>query len=126
MYVQFLLILASLAAIYYFWLRPVWRSTGVFADLWARENSFFGALCVKFAGIKQKLTAVFVSGAAILVSVYDTLVPIVAGVDTSALAAQVPSWGWPIIIITITAVFQYFRRVADRRHAAELEEAQSK
>jgi hypothetical protein len=47
---------------------------------------------------------------------------IVGGVDVSSIAAQVPSWAWPIVLICITALFQFLRNLADSRHKEELAE----
>jgi len=57
------------------------------------------------------------------VSGYGFFAPIVSGVDVSSIAAQVPSWAWPLILISVTALVQYFRNLADKRHDAELSEA---
>lgn len=53
---------------------------------------------------------------------YDFLTPIVSGVDVSSIVAQVPSWAWPLILISVTALFQFLRNLSDRRHKAELAE----
>ena len=60
-------------------------------------------------GIKQKLASAMVIIASAAVTAYDFLAPIVAGVDTSALTLRVPSWAWPLILIGITALFQFLR-----------------
>ncbi len=57
------------------------------------------------------------------VSGYDFFGPIVSGVDVSSLAAKVPSWAWPLILLSITGLFQFLRNLADKRHTAELAEA---
>jgi hypothetical protein len=54
------------------------------------------------------------------VSGYDFFTPIVSGVDVSSLAAHLPSWAWPLILIAVTALFQFLRNLADKRHEAEL------
>ncbi len=51
---------------------------------------------------------------------YDFIAPIVSGVDVSSIAAQVPSWAWPLVLISVTALFQFLRNLADKRHQAEL------
>jgi hypothetical protein len=61
-----------------------------------------------------------VIAASALVSGYDFFAPIVGGVDVSSIAAQVPSWAWPLILIAVTAVMKYFRDLADGRHEIEL------
>lgn len=58
--------------------------------------------------------------ASAIASSYDLFAPIVSGVDVSSIAAQVPFWAWPLILIAVTAVMEYFRDLADRRHEAEL------
>ena len=54
------------------------------------------------------------------VSGYDFFAPIVSGVDVSSIAAQVPSWAWPLVLISVTALFQFLRNLADKRHKEEL------
>lgn len=119
----FTLVFATLVAIHWFWVRPILKTRPAFSELYAREESFHAALGEKFAGIKQKLSSVAVIGASAAVSGYDFIAPIVGGVDVTSIAASVPSWAWPVILIAITAVFQFLRNLADRRHQAELETA---
>jgi hypothetical protein len=116
----FVLIIATLVAIYWFWVRPILKTRPAFAELYAQEASFLAALREKVKGIKQKLSSVAVIGASAAVSGYDFLAPIVGGVDVTSIAASIPSWAWPIILIAITATFQFLRNLADRRREAEL------
>jgi hypothetical protein len=117
---MFLLVLATLVAIYWFWIRPILKSRPAFRELYDREEGFIAALREKFAGIKQKLSSAVVIAASAAVSGYDFFAPIVSGVDVSSTAAQVPSWAWPLILIAVTAVMKYFRDLADKRHELEL------
>jgi hypothetical protein len=111
---------ATLVAAYGFWIRPILKSRPAFRELYRQEENFFAALRVKFAGIKQKLSSAIVIAAGVIVSGYDFVAPIVGGVDVSSIAAQVPSWAWPLILIAVTAVMKYFRDLADKRHEIEL------
>jgi len=115
----FVLISATLVAIYWFWVRPILKTRPGFIELYSQEESIVAALAEKFAGIKQKLSSVAVIGASAAVSGYDFFAPIVGGVDVTSIAASVPSWAWPIILISITAIFQFLRNLADKRHEAE-------
>lgn len=116
----FISIAATLVAVHWFWSRPILKSRPAFRDLYQEEENFFAALRAKFSGIKQKLSSAIVIAASALVSGYNFFAPIVSGVDVSSLAAQVPSWAWPLILIAVTAVMKYFRDLADRRHEIEL------
>jgi hypothetical protein len=116
---MFALIVATLVAIYWFWIRPILKTRPGLAELYAQEESFLAALREKFAGIKQKLSSVAVIGASAAVSGYDFLAPIIGGVDVTSIAASVPSWAWPLILISVTAIFQFLRGLADKRHEAE-------
>ena len=120
----FVLVVATLVAIYWFWIRPILKTRPGLAELCAQEESFLAALREKLRGIKQKLSSVAVIGASAAVSGYDFLAPIVGGVDVTSIAASVPAWTWPLILISVTAIFQFLRSLADRRHEAELEPAQ--
>lgn len=119
---MFILVAATFVAVYWFWIRPVLKSRPAFRELYEREESFFAALREKLAGIKQKLSSAVVIAASVAVSGYDFIAPIVSGVDVSSIAAQVPSWAWPLVLITVTALFQFLRNLADKRHKAELAE----
>lgn len=116
----FISMTATLAAVYWFWIRPILKTRPAFRDLYQEEENVFAALREKFAGIKQKLSSAIVIAASAIVSGYDFFAPIVSGVDVSSIAAHVPSWAWPLILIAVTAVMKYFRDLADRRHETEL------
>jgi hypothetical protein len=116
----FVLTAATLVAVYWFWIRPILKSRPAFRELYQKEENFFAAVREKFAGIKQKLSSAVVIVASAAVSGYDFFVPIVSGVDVSSIAAKVPSWAWPLILISITAIFQFLRNLADKRHKSEL------
>jgi hypothetical protein len=115
-----ILVAATTVAVYWFWIRPILKSRPAFRELYQEEENVLAALRAKFAGIKQKLSSAIVIAASAIVSGYDFFVPIVSGVDVSSIAAQVPSWAWPLILIAMTAVMKYFRDLADRRHEIEL------
>jgi fatty acid desaturase len=116
----FIFVAATLVAVYWFWIRPILKCRPAFRELYQEEENFFAALRAKFAGIKQKLSSAVVIAASVIVSGYDFIAPIVSGVDVSAIAAQVPSWAWPLILITVTSVMKYFRDLADKRHEIEV------
>jgi hypothetical protein len=120
---SFILMTATIVAVYWFWIRPILKSRPAFAECYACEESVFAALREKLKGIKQKLSSVIVIAASVAVSGYDFITPIVGGVDVSSIAAQVPSWAWPLILICITALFQFLRNLADSRHKEELADA---
>ena len=117
---MFILMTATVVAVYWFWIRPILKSRPAFAEFYAREESVFTAMREKLKGIKQKLSSVIVIAASAAVSGFDFITPIVSGVDVSSIAAQVPSWAWPLVIICITALFQFLRNLADSRHKEEL------
>jgi hypothetical protein len=100
---SFILMTATMVAVHWFWIRPILKSRPAFAEFYAREESVFAAAREKLKGIKQKLSSVIVIAASVAVSGYDFITPIVGGVDVSSIAAQVPSWAWPIVLICITS-----------------------
>jgi hypothetical protein len=77
----------------------------------------------KLKGIKQKLSSAIVIIASAAVSGYDFFAPIVSGVDVSSLTSRVPSWAWPLILISVTALFHFLRNLADQRQQVELADA---
>ena len=120
--VMFVLVFATLLAIYAFWIRPILQSRPAFRKLYGKEQNFFAALREKLKGIKQKLSSAIVIAAGAAVTGYDFFAPIVSGVDVSSLTSRVPSWAWPIVLISLTGLFQFLRNLADNRHKVELVE----
>jgi hypothetical protein len=115
----FIFAIAVISAVYWFWVRPLLKSRPELRELYQREESFLAALREKLKGIKQRLSSVIVIAASAAVSGYDFIEPIVSGVDVTSLSARVPSWAWPLIVISLTALFQFLRNLADRRQAEE-------
>src|SRR3954466_5821408 len=111
--VMFVLVFATLLAIYVFWIRPILKLRPEFAEFYAREGSVFAAIREKLKGIKQKLSSVIVIAASAAVTGYYFLTPIVGSVDVSSITAHVPSWAWPLVLISITALCQFLRNLAD-------------
>ena len=107
-------------AIFWFWIDPILKSRPAFRDIYAHDNTIFAALKEKLKGIKQKLSSVVVICASGAVTAYDFFNPIISGVDVTPLTAQVPSWAWPLVLISTTALFQFLRNLADGRLKAEL------
>lgn len=115
----FLLIaLATIAVVYWFWVRPMLQARPSLAHFWEQERSLFVAIRLKLAGLKERLTAASIVGANVVVLLYDKIAPIVQGVDTSPLTASVPSWVWPLLVISGPLLMLFFRSLADRRAAA--------
>lgn len=120
--VMAVMLFATLVAIYAFWIRPILQSRPAFRELYDKEENLFVALREKLKGIKQKLSSAIVIVASAAVTGYDFFAPIVSGVDVSALTSRVPSWAWPLVLISLTALFQFLRNLADNRHKVELVE----
>ena len=114
----FVLTFATIVVVYWFWIRPILKLRPELRELYRQEESFVVAVREKLKGIKQKLSSVFVIAASAAVSGYDFFAPIITGVDVSSLTAQVPSWAWPLLLISVTALFQFLRNLSDKRNAA--------
>ena len=115
-----ILSVASALAIYWFWIDPILKSRQAFRDIYTQERNFFAALKEKLQGIKQKLSSAVVICASGAVTAYDFFNPIISGVDVTPLTSHVPSWAWPLVLISTTALFQFLRNLADARHKTEL------
>ena len=115
-----ILSVATILAIYCFWIAPILKSRPAFRDIYAHDNTIFAALKEKLKGIKQKLSSVVVIGASAAVTAYDFFNPIISGVDVTPLTSHVPSWAWPLVLISTTALFQFLRNLSDSRHKEEL------
>ena len=115
-----ILSVASALAIYWFWIDPILKSRPAFRDIYAHDNTIFAALKEKLKGIKQKLSSVVVICASGAVTAYDFFNPIISGVDVTPLTSHVPSWAWPLVLISTTAMFQFLRNLADSRRKAVL------
>lgn len=115
--VSFALFVLCVVVAYWFWVRPWLKARPALADFYAREASFFAAFRLKFAGLKQKLTTLIVTVAGVFVTLHDQIAPMLGSVDTSAIVAKVPSWAWPMIVIGVTLLLQWFRGLSDKRNS---------
>ncbi len=120
-----ILSMATALAISWFWIDPILKCRPAFRDVYAQEHNFFAALKEKLQGIKQKLSSAVVICASGAVTAYDFINPIISGVDITPLTSQVPSWAWPLVLISTTALFQFLRNLADSRHKEELTSGQT-
>jgi hypothetical protein len=116
------LIVATAIAAYIFWIRPVLRQTPALKELYDKEASWWSAISDKLAGAKQKLTTAFLTVASMSVMFYDSIVPAMTGVDITPLTSHIPQWAYPIILIAVTWLLNYFRSLADKRNLKELED----
>lgn len=119
--IRLALILPTVAIIYWFWIRPILKTTPSLKAFYDAEAGWFAAFSDKFAGIKQKLAGSLIALACLVVEMWDFVAPALGAVDTTPLTSQVPSWAWPLIAIAATALLNYLRSLGDKRHAAELD-----
>jgi hypothetical protein len=116
-----ILIGATALAIYIFWVRPVLKENPTLKDFYSVEESWWAAFQLKMGGIKQKLAGAFLTFAGIAVTMYDSIVPALTGVDITPLTQQIPQWAYPLILIAVTWLLNYFRSLSDKRNLTELE-----
>ena len=115
-----ILSVAPVLAIYCFWIAPLLKSRPALRDIYAQQQNIFATLKEKLKGIKQQLSSAVVIGASAVVTAYDFFNPIISRVDVTPLTSQMPTWAWPLALISTTALFQFLRNLADARHKAEL------
>lgn len=111
-----LLIFATVAATYFFYVRPLLKATPSLGYLYQDEERFWRAVSVKFGGLKQRIATAIISAACFIVASYDTIAPLVAstGVDVTKLAPQVPADAWPWIGLVVVLLLGYFRKLGER------------
>lgn len=114
--IRLALILPTIAIIYWFWIRPILKTTPSLKAFYDAEAGWWAAFSDKFAGIKQKLAGSMLALACLVVELYDYVAPALGAVDTTPLTSHVPSWAWPIIAIAATALLNYLRTLADKRN----------
>lgn len=121
--IRLALILPTIAIIYWFWIRPILKTTPTLKAFYDAEAGWWAAFSDKFAGIKQKIAGSAMAAASLVVWLYDTVAPALGAVDTTPLTSYVPSWAWPLIAIAGVALLNYLRSLADKRNAAETDAA---
>ena len=70
----FVLIFATVVAVYCFWIRPILKSRPELRELYQQEESFLVAFREKLKGIKQKLSSVLVIAASAAVVAASRLI----------------------------------------------------
>lgn len=107
--VSFFIVGAALA--YWFWLRPLLKARPLFSEFYARSDSFWSAIWMKFSTIKTKIASGFLMIASALVSLHDFLIPIATGIDWSPITGQVPPYVWPLVSFGLGAMYLWLRQV---------------
>jgi len=112
-------------AAYIFWIRPLLRQRPSLKEFYDQEDSLWGAISLKTAGIKQHLTVAILGGAGVAVEAYDFIAPLLsqAGVDVTKIAPMIPPEAWPLINLGILALITYFRHQSDKRAASMIQVA---
>jgi hypothetical protein len=120
-WLMYTLIGAACVSGYWLWVRPLLKETPSLKEFYAEEESLLEAAKLKFAGIKQKLTTAIIFIASIIVMLYDQLAPLAlqSGVDVTSLSDKIPPKAWPFILMAAAGLLGYFRRLSDKRAAAE-------
>lgn len=115
-----LLIVLSVVTVYVFWIRPILKTQPKFMEFYAQEQSFWGALVLKSAGLKQRITTALIFIAGFVVEAYDNLAPLFsqAGVDVTKIAPKIPQEMWPLITMGTLGLVMYFRKLSEDRQAA--------
>lgn len=110
---------ATVFVMYMLWIRPILKKTPKFSELYAQEGKFFSAFSGTFAGIKQRLTAAVIYLAGIIVPMHDYVAPKITGLDVTPLFPKimnaVPPAAWPVIMVGVTMLMDYFRYLNDNR-----------
>ena len=115
------LIVVTLAAAYVVYIRPLLKARPALKEFYAQEKSISAAIRMKLAGMKQRLTAVLIVVAGVVVQAYDLIAPhlATAGIAPAQILPQVPAEAWPVIGIAIVLILGYFRKLSDDRAAEE-------
>ncbi|WP_257164701.1 hypothetical protein [Bradyrhizobium sp. SRS-191] len=109
---------AVIAVVYVVWVGPLLKRTPALSWL-LTEASVLAAIREKLAGLKQRLTAAFVTMAIGIVYMHDSLAPLLVGVDTApitGLIAQfIPREYWGLGVVLLVWLLNYFRSLAEKR-----------
>jgi len=121
------LISGAVLSAYVVFIRPTLRDQPSFKEFYEQEESFWKALRLKLAGLKQKVTTTILFVAGIVIAGYDQIAPLVleTGVDVTSLTDKIPAKAWPFILMGAAGILQYFRRLSDQRAAAKEKELEA-
>ncbi len=104
-------VIVAAALLYWFVVRPALQARPELKWFYDQADGFWGKVRVQLMGLKSRLLAAVVWVSGVLLMIHDFLLPIVSGIDWTPLTAQVPSWAWPLILLTVNAMFQWFRQL---------------
>jgi hypothetical protein len=108
-------VVITLGCVYVFWVRPILKRTPRFADFYANEASIFTALRLKFQGVKERLIAVFVTVASVLISMHDFIAPYITGDTVEQFTKAIPPWAIPLIPMAVSLLMLWLRSLAEKR-----------
>lgn len=63
-------------------------------------------------GFRTRIVSIVIMICTGLVSIYDQLLPLAAGIDWGPLTASIPQWAWPLILFGTAALFLYLRKIS--------------
>lgn len=110
------LVVVPLAVVYVIWIRPILKARPSLAEFYDQEASYFAALRLKLAGLKQKIAGALIIGAGVAVECHDQIAPMLGGVDFTPITSRVPATVWPFVTIGAVLLLNYFRKLADKRN----------
>jgi hypothetical protein len=115
MVAQIIFFTVAIAAAYVYWVRPVLRSRPELKQFHDRSDGYWGALRLRFAGIKTRLLAVVSMAAAAIVALHDFIFANAFGIDWTPVRDLLPAWAWPFILFADFWLISKFRLMTDRR-----------
>jgi hypothetical protein len=115
MFAQIIFFTVAIVAAYLCWVRPILRSRPEFKQVYDRSDGYWGALRLRFAGIKTRLLAVVSMAAAAIVALHDFIFANAFGIDWTPVRDLLPAWAWPFILFADFWLISKFRLMTDRR-----------
>ncbi|UPT93882.1 hypothetical protein J4G48_0031725 [Bradyrhizobium barranii subsp. apii] len=94
-------------------IRPILKTQPVLAPVFKAEATLWQQLQAKLVGFRTKMIARLFSIAAILVGLYDQVLPSLAGQDWTPLTAKLPGWALPVLLVSVNVIFEWLRKITD-------------
>ncbi len=113
-FLSLIFFITGFALAYWFWIRPLLAGRPSVADFYNRTESWWRAIGLKLTTIKTKLSAILLMTASGLVSLHDFLIPVITGIDWTAVTSKVPAWVWPLVSFAVGALFLWLRTLTGR------------
>lgn len=108
-----LIVALTLAAVYWFVIRPLLKQQPALSAAFKAEASLGDKIQAKITGWRTRIAARLVMIGGMTVGLYDNALPLIGGQDWAPLKEKIPAWVLPVGMVGVGLLFAWLRKITD-------------